>query len=290
MKEGKQGLLFLQKKAPRPGKQKNFCSPSGGAEPQAAQRRPKGRKSFLVLFFKKELLPCLAFFSMASPAHAVSFCVDRANPMFAVDEAVAAAAVPGASFVVRDSSTDDEDQDSGRDQVKFFDRLSQKCDLIMDFPVEAGHADLPDGMAASAPYTRTGFVAASTGAVAKTFPAMTASGKVGVVFLTPASTYFTAANVGAEEVFYTNGDLYSALVGGQIRDAVIWQPWLVHQLAAHPRPVNSAFLAMPHTVWDVVAIYPAGGGRAAVAAFDAGLRRLAGAQKLAGLIAPYQTP
>jgi hypothetical protein len=285
MKKGKQELLFLQKK-----KQKNFCSPSGGAPPLTGHPRAKRTKSFLVLFFKKELLPCLAFLVLASPAHAVSFCVDRANPMFTVDEAVASAAVPGARFVVRDSSTDDEDQDSGISQTKFFVRLSQQCDLIMDFPVEAGYADLPDGMAASAPYARTGFVAASTGAVAKTFPAMAAAGKVGVVFLTPASTYFTTANVAAEEVYYSNGDLFGALVSGQIKDAVIWQPWLVHELAVRPQPVHSAFLALPHTVWDVEAIYPGGASRTAVAAFDAGVKKLARTQKLAGLITPYQTP
>jgi len=285
VKKGKQGLLFLKKK-----KQKNFYSPSGGAEPLTAQSRAKRTKSFLLLFFKKEVLSCLPLLFCASPAHAVSFCVVRANPMFTVDEAVAEAAVPGAKFVVRDSATDDEDQDSGISQQKFFAKLARQCDLIMDFPVEAGYPAAPDGMAASLPYARTGFVAASTATVAKDFHAMTQAGKVGVVFLTPASTYFTAANVAAEEVFYTNDDLYTALLGGEIRGAVIWQPWLVHQLAAHPRAVNSAFLPMPHTIWNVEAIYPAGASTAAVTAFNAGVKTLAANGRLAGLIAPYQIP
>jgi hypothetical protein len=145
-------------------------------------------------------------------------------------------------------------------------------------------------MAASAAYVRTGFVAASSAQAGESFAEMTHAGKVGVVFLTPASTYFTAATVSAEEVFYTNADLYSALESGQVQDAVIWQPWLVHELALRPRPVKSAFLAMPHTVWDVEAIYPAGGNAAAVAAFDAGVKKLAHEGRLAGLIAPFQTP
>jgi hypothetical protein len=51
-KEGKKGLLFLKKKAPRLGKQKNFCSGGCGV---AVANAPRS-KSFLLLFFKKEAL------------------------------------------------------------------------------------------------------------------------------------------------------------------------------------------------------------------------------------------
>jgi hypothetical protein len=259
-----------------------------------------GNQKLFAAFFQKSSA-CLLFPALllanATPAGAatIKFCVDQANPMFAVDQAVASAAAARvgdqAAFVVRDSSKDDTDNDSGGDQAKYFKKLAGQCDLIMDFPVEAGHADLPDGMAASVAYARTGFVAAATGALAPDFPAMTAAGKVGVVFLTPASTYFTATNVGAERVYYTNNDLYGALLGGQVQDAVIWQPWLVHQLAAHPHGMKVGFLNMPHTIWDIEAIYPeTGGNRAAVRAFDGGIAALAHDGKLAAAVAPYQTP
>jgi hypothetical protein len=230
----------------------------------------------------------------AARAKTVSFCVDQANPLFHVDEAVAAAAAASqgaaARLVVRDSSKADTDDDSGNEQAKFFVKLAKTCDLIMGFPVEAGFPNLPDGMAASLPYVRTGFIAASTGRVAASFAEMAATGKVGVEFLTPASTYFTEQNVAAERVYYTNDDLYGALLNGQVNDVLIWQPWLVRQLAEHKQDVKTAFLAMPHTQWNIEALYQQGDSPAAVALFNAGVRKLARDGKLETLISPYQTP
>jgi hypothetical protein len=214
--------------------------------------------------------------------------------MFQVDEAVAAAAAASqgatAAFAVRDSSKADADDDSGREQAKFFVKLAKTCDLIMGFPAEAGYPNLPEGMAATLPYARTGFVAASTGRIARNFAQMASAGKVGVVFLTPASTYFTEQNVAAERVYYSNDELYGALLAGQVNDMLIWQPWLVRQLAAHKQNVKTAFLAMPHTAWNIEALYPQGGNPAAVTLFNTGLRALRSGGKLAALISPYQTP
>jgi len=238
----------------------------------------------------------LGMFLGAQPAKAktIRFCVDQANPLFQLDEAVAAAAAAsqGVSsvFVVRDSSKADTDDDSGNEQEKFFVKLAKSCDIIMGFPVEAGYPNLPDGMAASLPYARTGFVAAATGPLTRSFTQMAASGKVGVVFLTPASTYFTAQNVAAERVYYTNDDLYGALLAGQVNDVLIWQPWLVRELAQHKQDVKTAFLAMPHTQWNIEALYPKGANKAAARRFNAGLRALRQNGKLAALISPYQTP
>jgi copper(I)-binding protein len=64
--ESKQELLFLKKRAPRPGKQKNFCESGTGAVSGA---RAQINKSFLLLFFKKEVLACLLF---ASPCLALA--------------------------------------------------------------------------------------------------------------------------------------------------------------------------------------------------------------------------
>jgi hypothetical protein len=269
--------------APRLTVNQTFLSPGGGA-------------GFFIP--KKEVLSSLlAVLLLASPARAatISFCVDQANPMMAVDEAVAAQAVAAehdqAAFVVRDSSKDDADNDSGNAQEKFFARLSKRCDLILGFPVEARHLNLPDGMLASVPYVRTGFVAAATGPLAPDFAAMARSGRVGVVFLTPAETYFDEKTIAAEQVFYSNDDLYGALLAGGVNEALIWQPWLVRQLAAHPAAVKTAFLAMPHTLWNIVGLYPRRGGNAAsVRAFDAGIAKLRRGGKLRAAVQPYEIP
>jgi len=262
---------------------------------------PPVNQSFFCYFFvhKKVVLTSLSalFLIGVSPCRAatISFCVDRANPMMAVDQAVAMQAAAAenatAAFVVRDSSKEDADDDSGNAQEKFFAKLAKKCDLVLGFPVEAAYVSLPDGMAASRPYVRTGFVAAATGALPPDFSAMTKSGKVGVVFLTPAETYFDESTIAAEQVYYSNEALYGALIGGKVNDALIWQPWLVHQLADHPAAVKSAFLAMPHTVWNVVALYPLhGGDTASVRAFNSGIAKLERDGKLKAAVSPYQIP
>ncbi len=215
--------------------------------------------------------------------------------MMSVDEAVAKAAASAegdtARFVVRDSTKDDADNDDGNAQDKFFEKLAKTCDLVLGFPVEARFVNLPDGMAATRAYARTGFVAAATGDLAPNFPAMTKTGKVGVVFLTPAETYFDETTIAAEQVYYSNEELYGALMTGKVNDALIWQPWLVRELAAHPSAVKTAFLAMPHTVWNVVALYPkTGANKAAVRAFDAGIAKLTRDGKLEAAVSPYKVP
>jgi hypothetical protein len=57
LKKVSKELLFLQKKAPRPGKQKNSQLPWRLRGHSLAAQQPAGNKSFLLLFFKKEVLP-----------------------------------------------------------------------------------------------------------------------------------------------------------------------------------------------------------------------------------------
>jgi hypothetical protein len=261
---------------------------SSNSAPDNGATRPRKRAGVAVAVFLAVLLG-----APAARAKDIKFCVDQANPMFQLDEAVANAAASAqgdnAVFVVRDSSKADAANDSGNDQQKFFIKLAKTCDLIMGFPVEAGFPNLPDGMAASAAYALTGFVAASTRPITRSFDTMAADGKIGVMFLTPASTYFTAQNVAAERVYYSNDDLYGALLSGAVNDVLIWQPWLVRQLAVHSQDVKTAFLAMPHARWNIEALFGPD-GTVNAAAFNAGLRALRREGKFAALIFPYQTP
>jgi len=267
---------------------------SSSFPPERDTARPRQRPG---VWACAAVMAAAGFLCAAAPARAdgMRFCVDRANPLFAVDEAVARAAAAerneAAILVVRDSSTDDEDEDSGRDQQRFFAKLSKSCDLIMGFPVEANYENLPDGMGATRPYADTGFVTVSTGAAIPSFERMVASEKIGVVFLTVASTYFTERTMAAEHVYYTNDDLYGALLSGEVNSALIWQPWLVRELAAHPRTLAVAKLDMPHADWKIVALYPrdrADGG--AVNKFNAGLSALAANGRLREIVRPYKIP
>jgi hypothetical protein len=231
----------------------------------------------------------------SAQADAIKFCLDKANPMFNVDAAVANAVAASqhdtATLVVHDSSQDDEDEDSGNSQVKFFARLSKTCDLIMGFPVEAQFQNLPDGMGATRPYVRTGFVTATTSAAISPFASMAARQKLGVVMMTVASTYFTQANMANEYVYYSNDELYGALLKGEVNGALIWQPWLNREVAAHPQALHVASLNMPHAAWDIVALYPEGAqNNAAVRAFNKGIAALEANDRLRAVVQPYKVP
>jgi hypothetical protein len=234
-----------------------------------------------------------------APAHAagISFCLDKANPMFATDKAVANAVAQAQNltptFVLRDSShesTDDDDL-TGRSQVRYFTKLAAQCDVIMGFPVEAGFESLPDGMAASLPYARTGFVIASSGASAPSFSAAAHSSQVGVVIMTVASTYFDSSTMTHEHVYYSNDQLYGALKHGDVDAALIWQPWLNQQLVAHPQKLHVAALNMPHAAWNIVALYPqTAQNTAAVQAFNNAVGGFAANGQLSHIVQPYDIP
>jgi len=242
-------------------------------------------------------LAALVIGCAGKPAHAngIRFCLDQANPMFSIDQAVANAVAAEqnttAVLVVRNSATDDHDDDSGLSQQKFFAKLSKSCDLIMGFPVEAQVENLPDGMAATTPYARTGFVTATTGAPIHSFATMVSADKIGVVFLTVASTYFTVQNMASEHVYESNDELYGALLNGEVNAALIWQPWLNRQLSGHPQTLHVARLDMPHADWNIVALYPQGmQGDATVRMFNAGIASLHAGGKLSDVVHPYAVP
>lgn len=238
---------------------------------------------------------CLGGAAQAAPVGTIKFCLDRADPMFNVAEAVANAAAAqqgmAAVLVLRDSSKDDQDSDSAFGQNKFFAKLSKTCDLIMGFPVEAAYLNLPDGMAATLPYAATGFVTATTDTKIASFPAMARTAKLGVVTLTVTSTYFTEADMSHEIVYYSNDELYGALLDGEVNAALIWQPWLDRELAAHPQKLHVAALEMPHAAWNMVALYPQSESQGpAVRGFNAGLAALSADGKLEALVQPYGVP
>lgn len=223
-------------------------------------------------------------------------CIDKANPIFPIDEAVANAVAKeqnvAADLVVLDSSKDDRGEFSGKGQQKYLQMLSTRCDVIMGFPVEAGHATLPADMAATLPYARTGFVAATTGAPISSFSTMVATQKtMGVVMLTVPSTYFTAQNMASEHVYYSNNELLNALRDGEVNAALIWQPWLNQELAAHPQNLRVARLDMAHAAWNIVGLYPESDENSeAVREFNNGVASLADRGGLANIIKPYDAP
>lgn len=244
------------------------------------------------------LLAVVGLGCAGKPAHAapLRMCLDKANPIFTIDEAVANAVAQNqhatADLVVLDSAKADRSQFSGKGLQKYLQTLTARCDVVMGFPVEAGHPTLPANMLATLPYVRTGFVTATTGAPTSSFAAMVAAHKtMGVVMLTVPSTYFTAQNMTAEHVYYTNAELLSALDNGEINAALIWQPWLNQQLASHPQNLRVSPIGLSHAVWNIVGLYPETAKNSeAVRTFNHGVASLVASGRLANIIKPYNTP
>ncbi len=233
-------------------------------------------------------------------AHAgtITFCVDKANPMLPTDMAVARAvankAGDVAAFVVRDSmqatSSGDDDTAHG-DNAKSLKQIAQQCDLVMGFPLQDGGGNVPQGMQATQPYARTGFVAVGQGDVSGGFKRLLQKGNIGVLSMSPATTYFTTANMAHEHIYYTNEQLYGAMLNGEVKTALIWRPWLTQQLETHPDSVHVAELSMPYANWNVVALYPQSAqNNPAVKAFDDALSSLSASHRLGMIVKPYNAP
>jgi hypothetical protein len=248
-----------------------------------------------------------AAMALASPARAVSgdaqspaggavirFCVDEANPLSTTDLAVAQAVAAQGGLraeIVKLNTSDDgvggDSDDAKIDPGKAFAKMAAQCDLVMGVPVEANGNGVPKGLQATKPYVRTGFVMATTGTPVQGFAAMTEKADIGVDFLTVPNSYFDDQTAHAEHVYYTNNDLLAALLKGEVGSAMVWQPWLVREEAAHPHALRTAIMSMPDAAWNVVALYmPRAAAQAQ--AFNQGLERLEQAGQLKTLVAPYQ--
>jgi hypothetical protein len=260
------------------------------------QTRPLLRPGVAALLAGLAGAVCAGSLAQAETAFSgtIRFCIDKANPVFNLDEAVGTAVAAAEhltpEFIVRDSTDEDHDNDSGAKQEKFLNKLAASCDLIMGFPTETEVQHLPQGMAATRPYIRTGFVTVTNGAPAGNFKNLANHYKVGVVFLTVTETYFTEANVTHEHIYDSNDELLNALNTKEIDAALMWRPWLDRELASHPRQLTQAPLHMPHAAWNIVALYPAGARDEAARKFNAGIERLKTSGKLAQIVSPEAVP
>lgn len=233
-------------------------------------------------------------------AHAgtITFCVDKANPMLPTDMAVARAVAQKTgdipAFVMRDSmqaSSSGDDDTAHGDNAKSLKQIARQCDLVMGFPLQDDGGNIPQGMRATRPYVRTGFVAVGQGDVSGGFKGLLNKGNIGVLSMSPATTYFTAANMSHEHIYFTNDQLFSAMLNGEVKTALIWRPWLTQELALHPNAVNVSELSMPYANWNVVALYPqTGQNDAAAKNFDNAIASLEASHQLGMIVKPYDLP
>ncbi|MCF3948707.1 hypothetical protein AiwAL_14865 [Acidiphilium sp. AL] len=234
----------------------------------------------------------LAAFTAPAAAARLSFCLDKANPLFPIDRAVATAVAQADHAAPRFVVIDTRDGSDTLDARKpaFFAKLATRCDLVMGFPVEAGDPTLPRGVKATLAYAATGFVLANIGTKALSFAGLPAKTRVGVAYLTVPTTYFGTGHGAAltEYQYSSPASLYRALASHKINAALIWQPWLERHLAAASAKIAQHQPNLPHARWDIVALYRSAASAEAVR-FNSAIGRL-GPRHLAALIAPYRLP
>lgn len=220
----------------------------------------------------------------------VTVCIDSASPTKAMDTSIAEAVARQQSTTVKvhafDGSGDDED---GFDLKEFNAMAAKDCQLVLGFPVDAGASGVPEGLRATAPYGRTGFVLVTPkGSPAHSLETLPAGSEVAVTWQTTPNLYFVNHPALHADVHLTNDDAIDALEQHKVAAAMLWRPAVVEWLSRHAQaaPFDYAELDQPHARWNLVALYdPA--NAAAAQAFESSVRALQAGGTLAQLLDPY---
>jgi len=165
------------------------------------------------------------------------------------------------------------------------------CDLIMGFPIDVESQATPPNVQATSAYARTGFVLVRGGKRGPVLLADLPTGtEVGIAQLdTYAGLLFgTHPNI-VMSVYPTDSLMMQDIAAHRLGAGLGWQPSIEAYKHHHPglAPLNMMFLAGPHMVWNLVALYaPRSKGVANM--FDQGVAELRSSGRLRTLIQPYQ--
>ncbi|MBB2179947.1 c-type cytochrome [Gluconacetobacter tumulicola] len=228
----------------------------------------------------------------ARPAGAtVSVCIDSSNPAHAMDRRVvqAVAHQQGTDAAIYTFDGSGAGDDDGFDVRKFSTLAASRCALVLGFPVDATHGAVPEGMRATAPYARMGFVLVTPrGHEAETLAALPSGTDVAVTYLTAPNLYFVKhPNVHAD-IYPTDAQTIASVVHRTDRAAMVWRASAVAYLPGGEKARDYCMHALsePHADWDVVALYGPQGA-AAAASFQKSIAALRRSGQLAALLRPY---
>ena len=225
-------------------------------------------------------------------ASALNVCVDQANPTEAMDLRVARAAAKTQGYSVKPVAF--EGYGKGGDGLapgRFAKMAQSECQLIMGFPVDVSHPNLPPNVEATSAYASTGFVLIRRGNSAKTLLSELPKGsEVGIAELnTYAGLLFSTHPNIVMHVYPKNSLMLADLAAKHIAAGVAWQPSIEFYQRSRPERASLRVVALPgeHMLWNLVALYGPE-SRSAADLFDKGLYDLQSKGQLAPLISPYQ--
>lgn len=240
-------------------------------------------------FIRSLLSLALVASGIGSAQAAVSVCVDTSSPTAEMDKAIAAAVAKQQKTTLSVHAFDGSGDDEGFDLKEFNAMASKDCQLVLGFPVDASASGLPEGLQATAPYGRTGFVLVTPkGASAHALSALPDGSQVAVTYQTTPNLYFANYPKLQANVHLTNEDAIEALEQHKVGAAMLWRPSVVGWLNTHKdaAPFDYAELDEPHARWNLVALYDAANADAA-RAFEASVAKLQANGTLGRLLDPY---
>jgi mono/diheme cytochrome c family protein len=210
----------------------------------------------------------------AQAAGRLAFCIDKASASAARDQNVAEAVARQANQPLSVAIFDSSEADDGVSVKEFKTLLGTRCAFVMGYPMEVGQPDTPPGLRATKPYAQTGFVlVVPTGSAAKSLADFAEGTSVAVTFETAPQLYFLTHTNVKPSVQTTEENTLKALVSGQVKAAILWQPTIEAWLRAHDVRFTLYPIKEPHARFDVVALYaPQNDGQAQ--GFDAAVAKL----------------
>jgi len=245
------------------------------------------RASFLV---SSVLAGSLAATASAAAAHAadLSVCIDKASAASRIDRtlAEAVAAEEGRALVVHPFDTSDADE--GLSPRMFVSLATHACQLVMGYPVDPSGGDVPEGLAVTRPYERSGFVMVTPAASeAHDLASLPKGARVSVTLLTMPNLYILHHPELKADVHETEDKTIAAVVDGKAAAAMVWRgTWASYMQAHAGAPLKQHQLTEPHAQWNIVALY-APAAAADAAAFNQAVQALEEEHKLGPIVEPF---
>ncbi len=225
-------------------------------------------------------------------ASELSVCIDQSSPTAAMDAGLARAVAAHQGTTLHVHQFDGSGGDEGFG-LKDFNKLARdSCSLVLGFPIDADEHAVPPGLEATRPYGHTGYaLVTASGSKVVTLDQLPKGSVVAVVYQTTPNLYFADHPKLQADVHLSNEAALAALEKHQASAALLWQPTVVHYLAAHHEAGRYRYHALeqPHAEFNLVALYDSEHA-ASARGFQQTIAAMSSSGELARLLAPYAMP
>ena len=226
-----------------------------------------------------------------APAADLSVCIDKSSPAAAMDQRLAEAVARDQGVGLAVHGFDGSGDDEGFELKNFKILADTKCQLVLGYPVDTLHGNLPEGVKATASYGRIGFVLVTQrSSRADSLSSLPKGTDVAVTYRTTPNLYFIDHPNVEADIFQTDDETIRTLADHKVKAAMVWRPTVASYLINHKNIHDFAYheLDEPHARWDLVGLYGVDGAETA-ARFEQSVSNLRGSGELERILTPYAT-